>query len=148
MAAQDKKQNDKENETVIAGGTPSAPPTFARADSTTARTVIAAGQTNPYRAIAGALTVGSNDVQDAMLGPDGIALPSSGETLPEQATARMILSASAAAAKRGRGPFAMNTSSSPCFRLEIGILVARWSSQSAPKSVVTTVNLFEVVLPV
>jgi carboxypeptidase C (cathepsin A) len=89
MAAQDKKENDKKNETVIVGGTPSASLTFA-ADSTTERTVTAGGQTIAYRAVAGTLTVGSNDVQDALLGPDGKALPSSGETLPEQATARMF----------------------------------------------------------
>ncbi len=90
MAAQDKKENDKKSETVIVGGTPSTPLTFAPADSTAERTVIAGGQTIPYRAIAGTLTVGSNDVQDAMLGPDGKALPSNGETLPDQATARMF----------------------------------------------------------
>jgi hypothetical protein len=60
--------------TVIVGGTPSASLTFA-ADSTTERTVTAGGQTIAYRAVAGTLTVGSNDVQDAMLGPDGKALP-------------------------------------------------------------------------
>src|SRR5258708_36661867 len=88
MAAQDKKENDKKSETVIVGGTPSTPLTFAPADSTAERTVIAGGQTIPYRAIAGTLTVGSNDVQDPMLGPERKAFPSNGETLPEQATTR------------------------------------------------------------
>src|SRR4029077_2936960 len=89
MAAQDKRENDKRHKAGIVGGTPSASLTFA-ADSTTERTVTAGGQTIAYRAVAGTLTVGSNDVQDALLGPDGKALPSSGETLPEQATARMF----------------------------------------------------------
>jgi carboxypeptidase C (cathepsin A) len=90
MAAQENKQNDKRNETVNVRETPSGPPTFAPADSTTERTIILGDQTIPYRAIAGTLTVGSNDVQDAMLGPDGKTVPSGGDTLPEQATARMF----------------------------------------------------------
>src|SRR5258708_38012838 len=101
MAAQDKKENDKKSETVIVGGdkksetvivggTPSTPLTFAPADSTAERTVIAGGQTIPYRSIAGTLTVGSNDGQDAMLGPDGKTLPSNGETVPAQPTAPIV----------------------------------------------------------
>jgi carboxypeptidase C (cathepsin A) len=90
MAAQDKKENDKKNDTAAAAGTPSAPQTVVTPDAVTEKTINAGGQTITYRAVAGTLTVGSNDVQEAMLGPDGKQLASSGETSPEQATARMF----------------------------------------------------------
>ena len=56
-----------------------------------------AGRTVEYRAIAGTLTVGSADPQDAALGPDGQMLADSGEKMPDPAkpeeapaTARMF----------------------------------------------------------
>ncbi|HVA41315.1 MAG TPA: peptidase S1, partial [Candidatus Binataceae bacterium] len=50
--------------------TQSAPP-----DSTTAGEVDAGGQHIAYSAIAGTITVGSTDAEDAQLGPDGKPLP-------------------------------------------------------------------------
>ena len=47
----------------------------APADSTTEGSLKAGGQTIEYRAIAGTLTVGSTDPQDAMIGFDGKYLP-------------------------------------------------------------------------
>ena len=77
---------------------PPAPP--AQPDSTSEGTVTVGGQVISYRAVAGTLTVGATDVQDATLGLDGKLLPDSGEkppdpTKPEEApaTARMFYTA-------------------------------------------------------
>jgi carboxypeptidase C (cathepsin A) len=74
---------------------PAAP---APADSTTEGAVTVGGQPIAYRAVAGTLTVGSTDVQDAMLGLDGKYLPDSGIDLPakpedQPATARIFYAA-------------------------------------------------------
>src|SRR6201996_3453587 len=71
----------------------------APADSTTDGSVtLAGGKTVAYRAVAGMLTVGSSDAQDAQLGLDGKLLPDAGIELapkPEDrpATARMFYTA-------------------------------------------------------
>jgi carboxypeptidase C (cathepsin A) len=70
----------------------------AAADSITEGTVTIGGQAIAYRAIAGTLTVGSNDLQDAMIGLDGKYLPDSGIDLPakpedQPATARIFYTA-------------------------------------------------------
>ena len=44
-------------------------------DSTTEGTVTAGGATIAYKAMAGTITVGATEEQDAQLGPDGKALP-------------------------------------------------------------------------
>lgn len=67
-------------------------------DSITEGSVTVGGQAIAYRAIAGTLTVGSNDVQDAMIGLDGKYLPDSGMDLPpkpedQPATARIFYAA-------------------------------------------------------
>jgi len=59
----------------------------AAVDSTTEGTVNAGGQVIAYRAVAGTLTVGSSDTQDALLGPDGKTPDEAG------ATARMFYAA-------------------------------------------------------
>jgi carboxypeptidase C (cathepsin A) len=71
-----------------------------RPDSTTEGTVTVGGQAIEYRAVAGTLTVGATDAQDALLGPDGQPLPDSGQkppdpTKPEEApaTARIFYTA-------------------------------------------------------
>ncbi len=70
-----------------------------QADSITEGTVTVGGQTIAYRAVAGTITVGGTDSQDAMLGLDGKLLPDSGvnppEPKPEDAppTARMFYTA-------------------------------------------------------
>lgn len=89
--AQDKPEPRREPESR----SPAVPPP---ADSTTEGSVTVSGQSIAYRAVAGTLTVGSNDVQDAMLGLDGKYLPDSGIDLPakpedQPATARMFYAA-------------------------------------------------------
>jgi carboxypeptidase C (cathepsin A) len=68
------------------------------ADSITDGTVTVGGKVIAYKAVAGMLTVGATDTQDAMLGLDGTWLPDSGIELPAKpedapATARMFYTA-------------------------------------------------------
>jgi carboxypeptidase C (cathepsin A) len=63
---QDQKSGQKQSETAAAA---------APADVTTEGTVNANGQHIAYTAIAGTITVGATDDQDAQLGPDGRPLP-------------------------------------------------------------------------
>ena len=65
------------------------------ADSITEGSVTVGGQAIAYKAVAGTLTVGGSDAQDATIGFDGKPLPDSGVKLPEKAedappTARMF----------------------------------------------------------
>jgi carboxypeptidase C (cathepsin A) len=88
-SAQDKSEARKDAEIKN-----SAP----QADSTTEGSVNVGGQSIAYRAIAGTLTVGASDPQDAMLGLDGKYLSDSGIDLPakpedQPATARMFYTA-------------------------------------------------------
>ncbi len=67
-------------------------------DSTTEGSVTVNGQAIAYQAVAGTLTVGSNDAQDATIGLDGKILPDAGVDLPtkiddQRATARMFYTA-------------------------------------------------------
>ncbi len=67
-------------------------------DSITDGSVTVGGQAIAYRAVAGTITVGGTDAQDATLGFDGKPLPESGVKLPEKAedappTARMFYAA-------------------------------------------------------
>ncbi len=81
--AQDKKT--PKDEKVVVSGTPAAPDTSAVADSVTEGSVkLASGETVNYRAVAGTLTVGATDQQDATLGFDGRLLPDSGEKAPDK----------------------------------------------------------------
>lgn len=89
--AQEKPEVRKDADTKALNA---APP----GDSTTEGSVTVGGQAIAYRAVAGTLTVGSNDVQDAMIGLDGKYLPDSGIDLPakpedQPATARMFYTA-------------------------------------------------------
>jgi carboxypeptidase C (cathepsin A) len=73
-------------------------PTALPADSTTEGTVTVGGKNIAYTTVAGLLTVGSNDTQDAMIGLDGKLLPDSGVEPPAKpedapATARMFYTA-------------------------------------------------------
>ena len=90
---------DKPEEKVIVSGPPAAAshPT-APADSITEGSVTVGGQAIAYKAIAGTITVGATDPQDATLGFDGKPLPDSGIKLPEKIedappTARMFYAA-------------------------------------------------------
>jgi carboxypeptidase C (cathepsin A) len=81
--------------------TPAAEPakmTALTPDSTTDGTVTVGGKKIDYKAVAGLITVGASDMQDAMLGLDGKWLPDSGMTMPDKpedapATARMFYTA-------------------------------------------------------
>jgi carboxypeptidase C (cathepsin A) len=61
---------------------PPAPQTTAAPDSVTEGTVTIGGQAVSYKAVAGTLTVGATDAQDATLGFDGKLLPDSGVKPP------------------------------------------------------------------
>ncbi len=81
--AQTKQQNDpKKDEKVVVAGAPVAPAGSSEPDSVTEGSVTVDGKPIAYRAVAGTLTVGSTDVQDAMLGLDGKWLPDTGEKFP------------------------------------------------------------------
>jgi carboxypeptidase C (cathepsin A) len=89
--AQDKADAKKDADTKAFLSTP-AP------DSITEGSVTVGGQAIAYRAVAGTLTVGSSDPQDAMLDDDGKYLPDSAIDLPakpedQPATARMFYAA-------------------------------------------------------
>src|SRR5713101_5770349 len=99
QGAQDKKENDKkkDEEKVVVKGSAVAPEAELPGDSTTEGSVTVGGQAIAYKAVAGTLTVGSTDAQDAMLGQDGKMLPGTGEKAPDPdkpeeatATARMF----------------------------------------------------------
>ena len=108
-AAQEKKDNDKKkDEKVVVAGTPAAPVATVEPDSTTEGSVTVGGQAIAYKAVAGTLTVGSTDAQDAMLGLDGKMLADTGvnpldKDKPEDApaTSRMFY---VAYFKKGAGP--------------------------------------------
>jgi carboxypeptidase C (cathepsin A) len=92
-ADQDKKKDEK----VVVAGMPAAPVATLEPDSATEGSVTIGGQAIAYKAVAGTLTVGSSDAQDAMLGLDGKMLPDTGvnpqdKDKPEDApaTARMF----------------------------------------------------------
>ena len=72
-----------------------APSTVAVPDSTTEGTVTVGGQSIAYRAVAGTITIGATDAQDATLAFDGSLLPDSGVKPPTDpaeapATARIF----------------------------------------------------------
>src|SRR3981189_588613 len=72
-------------------GAPAEPPqSVAAPDSVTEGKVTVSGHAIAYRAVAGTLVVGSSNVQDAMLGPDGRLSSGGDEKATEQATARMF----------------------------------------------------------
>ena len=90
-AAQEKSDAKKETEAKTLNA---APPD----DSATEGSVTVGGQAIAYRAVAGTLTVGSTDVQDAMIGLDGKYLSDSGVDVPSKpedqpATARIFYTA-------------------------------------------------------
>lgn len=75
----------KPGEKVVVQGTPAAvPPAPAPVDSTTEGVVHVGGQAINYRAVAGTLTVGASDAQDATLGFDGKLLPDAGVRQPDR----------------------------------------------------------------
>ena len=82
-AAQDKssdKPGDRSGDR--AGDAKSTPQAAAAPDSITEGSVTIGGQPIAYRAVAGTITVGATDAQDATLAPDGTLLPDSGVKAP------------------------------------------------------------------
>jgi carboxypeptidase C (cathepsin A) len=97
MGLGQEKTAAKKDEKVVVVGTPATPAPVPTADSTTDGTVTVGGQVIPYRAVAGTLTVGSTDAQDATLDAEGKLLSDAGvkpldKDKPEEAlaTARMF----------------------------------------------------------
>src|SRR5271154_5889473 len=89
------QENKSAPEKVVVTGTPAAADGSVLPDSTTDGSVTVGGETINYRAVAGTLTVGATDVQDATIGFDGKLLPDSGEKAPDKpedapATARIF----------------------------------------------------------
>ncbi|MGA7413040.1 MAG: hypothetical protein WBW33_21365 [Bryobacteraceae bacterium] len=89
-ALADDQPAQKKDEKPPAAALPPAEP-----DSITEGSVTVDGQAIAYQAVAGTLTVGSTDAQDATIGPDGKILPDAGVDLPpkiddQPATARMF----------------------------------------------------------
>ncbi|MGD0798974.1 MAG: peptidase S10 [Acidobacteriaceae bacterium] len=78
-AAGAKKDDAKKDEKVVVAGTPETPAPTHAADSTTEGSVTVGGQAIAYKAVAGTITVGSTDDQDATLDFEGNLLPDSGE---------------------------------------------------------------------
>ena len=98
--AQEKQQKTTTTTTVETAEKPDTAkaPTSAPADSVTTGSVTVGGKTIEYQALAGTLTVGANDSQDAMLGLDGKWMTDTGMELPakveeQPATARMFYTA-------------------------------------------------------
>lgn len=98
--AQDHHGNDKTaiTTTTTVASEAEKKPVALPADSITEGSVVAGGKTIAYKAVAGMLTVGSSDAQDATLGLDGRLLPDSGVELPakpedQPATARIFYTA-------------------------------------------------------
>ncbi|HVT97201.1 MAG TPA: hypothetical protein VHE33_06810 [Acidobacteriaceae bacterium] len=77
MAGAQEKGNEKGAEAK-----PGAASTVGAPDSTTEGSVTIGGQAVAYRAVAGTITVGANDQQDATLAFDGSLLPNSGVKPP------------------------------------------------------------------
>jgi carboxypeptidase C (cathepsin A) len=100
VSAQDQDKAKKQEAKVVVTGVAASPAPPARPDATTEGAVTVGGQAIEYRAVAGTLTVGSTDPQDAALGLDGQLLPEAGEKIPDPAkpedappTARMFYAA-------------------------------------------------------
>ena len=99
LPAQDAHGAQKTTTTTTVAIEPDKAPVVLPADSTTEGSVtVVGGKTIAYRAVAGLITVGASDKQDAMLGLDGKYLADSGMDLPTKAddqlaTARMFYTA-------------------------------------------------------
>jgi carboxypeptidase C (cathepsin A) len=99
LSAQERDKDRKPDAKPVATAV-SPTTTPVRADSTTEGTVTVGGQVIEYRAVAGTLTVGATDAQDATLGLDGQVLAATGDKAPDPAkpeeapaTARMFFTA-------------------------------------------------------
>jgi carboxypeptidase C (cathepsin A) len=79
-----KKDDSKKEEKVVVSGTEEAATPAVEADSTTEGTVTVGGQAIAYKAVAGTLTVGATDEQDATLDFEGKLLPDAGVNPPDK----------------------------------------------------------------
>ena len=77
------EKKDKDEEKVVVKGAAVTPEAELPGDSTTEGSVTVGGLAIGYKAVAGTLTVGSTDGQDAMLGLDGKLLPDTGVKPPD-----------------------------------------------------------------
>jgi carboxypeptidase C (cathepsin A) len=100
LSAQDQEKDKKPDAKVVVTGTTVTPPAPAHPDATTEGSVTVGGQAIDYRAVAGTLTVGATDAQDATFGLDGQMLADSGDKIPDPTkpdeappTARMFYTA-------------------------------------------------------
>jgi carboxypeptidase C (cathepsin A) len=84
LRAQDQNKQTAEAKVVVTGP-PAAPAPPAQPDSITEGSVTVGGEMIAYRAVAGTLTVGATDTQDANLGLDGRILSDTGEKPPDPA---------------------------------------------------------------
>jgi carboxypeptidase C (cathepsin A) len=96
LLAQDKVE--KTTTTTTVSSEPEKKPVAAAADSTTEGSVTVGGKAIAYKAVAGYITVGASDQQDATLGLDGKVLADAGVDVPakpedQPATARMFYTA-------------------------------------------------------
>jgi carboxypeptidase C (cathepsin A) len=82
--AQEKHPDSSKAEKIVVTGTPAVTDGSVTPDSTTDGSVTVGGETINYTAVAGTLTVGSTDTQDATIGFDGKLLPDSGEKAPDK----------------------------------------------------------------
>jgi carboxypeptidase C (cathepsin A) len=82
--AQEKHPDSSKAEKVVVTGTPAVTDGSVTPDSTTDGSVTVGGETINYTAVAGTLTVGATDTQDATIGFDGKLLPDSGEKAPDK----------------------------------------------------------------
>jgi carboxypeptidase C (cathepsin A) len=94
--AQDKLETKQDGKKDLEVKSSSAP--VSQADSETEGSITIGGQAISYKAVAGTLTVGSTDVQDATIGLDGKYLADAGVDLPpksddQPATARIFYAA-------------------------------------------------------
>jgi carboxypeptidase C (cathepsin A) len=80
---QEKATRTKSEQSLVVKGTAVSIPQSAPADSTTEGSVTIGGKVIPYRAVAGTITVGATEPQDALLGLDGKRLPDTGEKPPD-----------------------------------------------------------------
>jgi len=84
VGAQQLRALDSDKKTDKTSDSKDAAAPAAQADSTTEGTVTVDGQAIAYKAVAGTLTVGATNPQDALLGLDGKLLPDSGEKAPDK----------------------------------------------------------------
>ena len=100
QVSRDRDSKDRAQKPAATAETQPSPEAFPPDSTTQGAVTVVGGQSIPYRAVAGILTVGATDSYDASLGLDGRLLPDSGIKPPDKdkpedapATARMFYTA-------------------------------------------------------